>query len=129
MPVRSLSSSVRKWPDPGSVLEGVSRWAASVAESQPGVLAVGVFGSYGRGDAGVGSDLDIIILVNADDRPLHQRLIGAPEELPLPADVLVFTRKEWLDMHERGGRFPETLRRETRWLHGTDPDAGSSTDH
>jgi len=35
---------------------------------------VGVFGSYGRGTAGVGSDVDLL-LVEADGRgPQHQRL-------------------------------------------------------
>ncbi len=120
MPVRSLDSSVRKWPDPDKVLEGARRWARHLVESQPTVLAVGLFGSYGRGDAGVGSDLDIIILVEEDERPFHRRLIGAPEELPLPADILVYTQDEWRDMHQRGGRFSETIRRETCWLQGAD---------
>ncbi len=121
MPVRSLNSSVRKWPDPDAVLEEVRRWATCLAESQSAVLSVGLFGSYGRGDAGVGSDLDIVILVEEDERPFHRRLIGAPEELPLPADILVYTQEEWRDLHQRGGLFSETIRRETRWLHGTDP--------
>ncbi len=121
MPVRSLHSSVRKWPDPDRVLEETRQWASHLAESQPTVLAIGLFGSYGRGDAGVGSDLDIIILVREDERPLHRRFIGAPEELPLPADILVYTLAEWRDLHRRGGRFSETIRRETRWLYGTDP--------
>lgn len=121
MPVRSLDSSVRKWPDPDTVLEETRQWASHLAESQPTVLAIGLFGSYGRGDPGVGSDLDIIILVREDERPFHRRFVGAPEELPLPADILVYTQEEWRDLHQRGGRFSETIRREARWLHGTDP--------
>ena len=121
MPVRSLDSSVRKWPEPDTVLEETTQWTRRLAESQPTVLAIGLFGSYGRGDSGVGSDLDIIILVREHGRPFHRRFVGDQEELPLPADILVYTLAEWRDLQQRGGRFADTIRREARWLHGTDP--------
>lgn len=41
MPVRSLTQSLLRWPEPERV---------------------GVFGSYGRGDAGVGSDLYLLLI-------------------------------------------------------------------
>jgi predicted nucleotidyltransferase len=33
-----------------------------------------VFGSYGRGDAGVGSDLDLLLVLRQCDLPLWERL-------------------------------------------------------
>ena len=45
---------------------------------------VGLLGSYGRGTAGVGSDLDLLLVEPTADGPQHQRLVRWPlEKLPL----------------------------------------------
>lgn len=61
MPVRSLDSSVLRWPDATTVHQAVCRWAREAARTRPEVLRVGYFGSYARGDWGVGSDLDLYL--------------------------------------------------------------------
>ena len=53
MPVRSLSSSVLRWPDIRAVDEATRRWAVEEVGRRKGVLRVGYFGSYARGDWGV----------------------------------------------------------------------------
>jgi len=63
MPVRSLSSSVLRWPDRLAVDQAVRAWAKEKAEERKEILQIGYFGSYARGDWGVGSDLDIIIIL------------------------------------------------------------------
>lgn len=55
MPVRSLRSSVLKWPDRAQVDAAVREWAAQVALSRPEVVRIGYFGSYARGDWGWGA--------------------------------------------------------------------------
>ena len=65
MPQRSLSGSVLRWPSSESLLE---------ATAQPELEGVGVFGSYGRGDAGVGSDLDLLLVVRQCELPIWERL-------------------------------------------------------
>lgn len=35
--------------------------------------------------------------------------------LPVPAEMLVYTRAEWQALLDAGGRFARTLERETRW--------------
>ena len=50
MPVRSLSSPVLKWPDQREVDQAVRRWCERAVATRPGVLRVGYFGSYARGD-------------------------------------------------------------------------------
>jgi hypothetical protein len=55
MPVRSLTPSLLRWPEPGPVLNQVRLWAVQLAAEHPGLERVGLFGSYGRGDAGVGA--------------------------------------------------------------------------
>src|SRR5258708_32880190 len=56
MPVRSLRSSVLKWPDRGTVEQALAAWAARERLRHPALLRLGWFGSYARGDAGGGGD-------------------------------------------------------------------------
>ena len=117
MPVRSLSSPVLRWPEPAVVLQAARAWAEGIRARQSGVVRVGVFGSYARGDAGVGSDLDLVVVVQADDEPFTRRAARWDvTRLPVPAEVLVYTEAEWNALHERGGRFAETLLREVVWV-------------
>jgi len=67
MPVRSLSSPVLKWPDRQTVEAALRRWAAKVCREHPRILGLGYFGSYARGDWGVGSDLHIVIILAKSD--------------------------------------------------------------
>ena len=52
MPVRSLTSSVLKWPDRARVERELRAWADRERERRPELLRLGYFGSYARGDAG-----------------------------------------------------------------------------
>lgn len=117
MPVRSLSSSVLKWPDAQTVDCAVHRWAEQVAREREDVLRIGYFGSYARGDWGVGSDLDLVIVVRHSDRPRERRAVewdtGA---LPVPADVLVYTAEEWAAL-KKESRFSRMLLEETVWVY------------
>lgn len=102
MPVRSLSSSVFRWPDAQTVVESLRQWAAQVARERPEVARIGYFGSYARGDWGVGSDLDLVIVVDETDRAFLMRAVGwDTSALPVPADVLIYTKAEWDSMGDR----------------------------
>ena len=63
MPVRSLSSSVIVWPNVNEVEQRLSDWAYEVAKVHPELLGVGYYGSYSSGNWGVGSDLDVVLIV------------------------------------------------------------------
>lgn len=54
MPVRSLSSSVLRWPDAEVVDRAVRHWAQEIAHKRPGIIRIGYFGSYASGDWGWG---------------------------------------------------------------------------
>jgi hypothetical protein len=69
MPVRSLTSSALRWPDAETVHRAALAWAVALAQSEPAIVAIGYFGSYARGDAGVGSDLDLVVLVRNSRSP------------------------------------------------------------
>ncbi len=117
MPVRSLNSSVLKWANREEVLKAAKQWAEKIAEKHLEVICIGCFGSYARGDWGVGSDIDLLIIVARSDKPFIYRATDFDAtELPVPADVLVYTRDEW-ERLQRSGRFGERLLAETIWLY------------
>lgn len=129
MPVRSSSSSVHRWPDRERVHAAAARWARRLAGRRPDVVAVGYIGSYARGDWGPGSDLDLVVILDApragDDRdgqlagPGRDRTTGIEASfLPVPADLLVYTAEEWRRMEREGRRLSRTARREAVWLTG-----------
>lgn len=115
MPVRSSSSSVLRWPTEDEVDRALRHWAEGVVRKHPEVVRIGYFGSYARGDWGVGSDLDVIILVERSERPFIYRAASFPyEELPVPVDLFVYTVNEWDELQ---GMFKEKLKRETVWVY------------
>ncbi len=108
MPVRSLRSSVIRWPDAETVERAFRRWAVRVASERPDVVRIGYFGSYARGDWGVGSDLDVVIVVEETDRPFVMRAVEWDTlDLLVPVDLLVYTEAEWERM---GKRRPKGIR-------------------
>lgn len=114
MPVRSLHSSVLKWPDRAAVHRAAEAWARRLLQEQPQVLRVGYFGSYARGDWGVGSDLDLVLLVDEAKPAFMERATAFDAtELPVPADVLVYTPSEWTVLR---GRMRDRLRQEVVWV-------------
>lgn len=117
MPVRSLRSSVLRWPDASTVDRAVRAWAAGVARERDGVERIGYFGSYARGTWGVGSDLDLVVVVADSDSPFERRAAAFDTlGLPVPADLLVYTRAEWEALVGQGG-FAAQVQREACWVH------------
>lgn len=118
MPVRSLNSSVFKWPDLNTVHLALLSWVEEQAKERPELLRVGYFGSYARGDWGVNSDLDLICIVENSQTPFWQRPIEWDlTNLPVPTDMLVYTREEWDSMAERGERFYQVIQQEAVWVY------------
>ncbi len=116
MPVRPLSSSVVRWPDAQTVARAVARWAERSVRQRPNVERIGYFGSYARGDWGVGSDLDLVVVVPTDE-PFERRAASWDlADLPVPADLLVYTPEEWRSVSARG-RFADVLQREAVWVY------------
>ena len=119
MPVRSLHSSVLRWPERQTVDACVRRLAADEAACRPELVALGYYGSYARGDWGVGSDLDVIAIVTASQEPFEARAAKWDiSHLPVPADFLVYTLDEWRRVVARDDRFARMLTREVVWVVG-----------
>lgn len=117
MPVRSLNSSVLVWPDRLQVDRAVRLWAERIAKAKPELVRLGYFGSYARGDWGVGSDLDLVAIVASVDRPFERRALDWDlNALPVPAEILVYTEAEWLAVLTQASRFARILASEVVWL-------------
>jgi predicted nucleotidyltransferase len=122
MPTRSSTSSVLVWPDSATVRRSLDAWAARLTLEHPGVLAVGYFGSYARGDWGVGSDLDLVIIVGGEAGDERMKAACVPyEKLPVPADVLIYTPREFAVLCSEATRFATALRDEVVWVFGASP--------
>ena len=69
-----------------------------------------------RGDWGVGSDLDVVVIVSDADAPFERRAAAwDTTSLPVPADVLVYTEDEWSRLNE-GSPMARAMQREVRWV-------------
>ena len=118
MPVRLLNSPVMVWPDREQVDAAARRFAAAAAPRVPELVRLGYFGSYARGDYGVGSDLDLVAVVAQSARAFVER--GCEWDLtslPVPAEILVYIESEWAVLMATGGRMARALAEETVWLY------------
>ncbi len=117
MPVKSSSSSVLVWPTRAEVDSALRRWAAHNEATRPDLLRLGCFGSFASGCWGVGSDLDLVAVVEDTSVPFERRALEWDlTSLPVSADLLVYTETEWTALIASRTRFARTLESETRWL-------------
>lgn len=118
MPVRLLNSSVIIWPNLGQVEAALRDWVAQIADQRPELVKLAYFGSYARGDWGVGSDLDLIALVNHCETPFSQRpLAWNLLSLPVPAEIVIYTLAEWQKLQAEGRRLPQVVANEAVWVY------------
>ncbi len=118
MPVRSLRSSVFRWPDRAAVHAALAAWAAREVRAKPWLRRVGYVGSYATGNWGPGSDVDVVLVVTRAEEPRSGR--GAAwdlNDLPVPADVLVYTVGEWDELVQGASRFGQVAATETVWVY------------
>jgi hypothetical protein len=117
MPVRSLTQSVLRWPSPERVLQQTQAWAEDLQRLHPNLRRVGLFGSYSRGTASVGSELDLLLIDDLAEGAQHERLRHWPlERLPLSCDALVLTSAEFAQLIGSESRMAKELQTDLRWL-------------
>jgi predicted nucleotidyltransferase len=96
MPVRSLNSSILKWPNKKEVLSYLKIWAKKIKNKKPEIIKIGYFGSYAKNNYGVGSDLDLVIILKETNIPfIYRAKEFDTTSLPTCVDVLIYTEKEW----------------------------------
>jgi uncharacterized protein len=119
MPVRSSISRVLKWPDAEAVAVATRAWAEREIARHQGVRRLGYYGSYARGDWGVGSDLDLIAIVASAEEPFERRALAWDlSSLPVPAGIVVYTESEWARLVDSAARFGREVEATAHWLVG-----------
>ncbi len=84
----------------------------------PDLVRLGDFGSYAKGNWGVGSDLDLVAVVKNAAEPFCHRAFGWDlGDLPVPAEILIYTESEWDRVVTRGDRFAKVMTTEVVWLY------------
>jgi len=93
-------------------------WSIEQAQHRPDLERLGYFGSYARGDWGVGSDLDLIAVITQTSDPFERRnLKWDLDDLPVPAEILVYSIKEWIAIRKRCNIFSRMLNNEVIWTY------------
>ena len=91
---RSCNSVTVYSIDEQAVWTAVERFTDELAQ-QPEVLAVVLFGSLADGHLGVGSDVDILLILAHSDRPfLDRRPLYMPDRFPVDLDLFPYTLAE-----------------------------------
>jgi len=120
MPVRSLTSSVFSWPGKDQVDREVRKWVKEEIGKHPELRRLGYYGSYARDDWGVGSDLDIIAIVENSPHPFDRRSLSWDlNSLPVPTEIRVYTVNEWAHLLTENPRFVQTIQKEAVWIYPT----------
>jgi len=113
MPVRFLNSAVFEWPRREEVLGAARQWASALLRRDPLATKILCVGSYARGDWGVGSDIDLIVVMEDSDLTfLERRRRYEPAALPVHADLWVYTQSEWNSLPEHSPHLAGRLERE-----------------
>lgn len=116
MPVRLLNSPVLKWPNDQVVKAALYSWVEDIMKERSDVIRIGYLGSYARGDSGVGSDLDLLILVEKSNLPFGNRSKQwDTTDFPVPVDIFVYTLAEFDKLLQKGG-FGRVLQKELKWV-------------
>jgi hypothetical protein len=109
---------VLKWPRRDEVKKALLRWLKKKMATSQEIMRLGYFGSFAKGNWGVGSDLDLIAIIQDSSIPFERRPITWNfDTLPVPTDILIYTMKEWQDMRQKGGKFVDMIEKEAVWLY------------
>ncbi|MEM9120130.1 MAG: nucleotidyltransferase domain-containing protein [Cyanobacteria bacterium P01_F01_bin.56] len=110
MSVRSLTSSILRWPSRDEVDAAFRQWVTDNISALEQAIAIGYFGSYARGHAGVGSDLDVVMVLEKSDLPFVQRSQAWDFlAIPVPVEAQIYIAAEWTQMKVTQPRFYEAL--------------------
>lgn len=109
----SLSTVGVTWFDREAVRRALDAYVGSLVRQHPEVDEVILFGSVAKGTAVPGSDVDLLLVLSAADRPFLDRMsLFLPTGFPVGVDVFPYTRVEIERMQAEGNRFVDAALRE-----------------
>ncbi|MGI8550286.1 MAG: nucleotidyltransferase domain-containing protein [Dehalococcoidia bacterium] len=84
-----------------------------LAEANPEITRIMLFGSLARDEAGPGSDADLLIILRASDRPFLERSVHyQPVGVGIGVDVFAYTEHELATLVADGNMFVQRALRE-----------------
>ncbi|SHK33800.1 nucleotidyltransferase domain-containing protein [Rhodothermus profundi] len=76
-------------------VEAALQTLAETLRQREEVLAVVCFGSWARGEAGIGSDVDLLVVLRASEQPFLKRIDAyLPATFPVDLDLFPYTLDE-----------------------------------
>ena len=91
----SISARVR-YAEHETIRKAVRDYVHDLRAGHPEIRSIRWFGSWVRGDAGVGSDVDLCIIVDRSDKPRRDRTMDfLPRVFPVGIDLFVYTPAEF----------------------------------
>jgi len=125
MPVRSLNSRIVKWPDRLAVEAAIRSLLPRLTDAEPRLRALGYFGSCARNEWGVGSDVDLVAVLDVPAGEETPKILDLPWarviRLPVAHDLFVYSIEDLRRMTAEGMRFSRMLATETVWVYGQWP--------
>jgi predicted nucleotidyltransferase len=92
--------------DREAVRRALDAYVRSLAEHHPELDEVILFGSLAHGTPVPGSDVDLLLILSAADRPFLDRIPRfLPSAFPVGVDVFPYTRAELDRMRAEGNQF------------------------
>ena len=81
--------------DKAQVRAAADEWAACLLQRRPDIAEIVVFGSFEQDTYVPGSDLDVFILLERAEKPVHERIPDLmPKRFPVGMDVFPYTCEE-----------------------------------
>ena len=118
MPVKLLNSAVLKWPEKNKVLNEAKLWAKSMGLGDDNIVKIYCFGSICKGTWGVGSDLDIAIIIKKTTVPFISRAsLYDSSAISVPTDILVYTQAEITKLSKEKSRFMDEIEKRSLLLY------------
>jgi predicted nucleotidyltransferase len=102
-----------------AVLAALETRAQRILEERPEVLEIRLFGSLVKGNAGPGSDADVLVVLHDTPKSFPDRIPDYASYLAgtgIGCDVFPYTRTELARLRGQGNRFAETAWKESRLL-------------
>ena len=117
-PRPSLSSVRVRYLDRDAVLASRRELAVRLGAERPEILEIRLFGSLARGERNPFADADLLIVLDAADLPVRDRIaLYKPTRIPLPMDLTICTRSELGRELAAGNRFLKRVLRESLVLY------------
>ena len=105
------------WFDSDAVWRAVEAYANALVGGRPDIEEIRVFGSLVNGTAVPGSDVDLLIILSASDRPFLDRIPAfLPGAFPCPVDVFPYTSAEIARMTSEGNTLIAAALRDGRTI-------------